>query len=344
MGPTKKNVMTLPLRIKYRATALSVLMILLLLFASGATGAESANCRQCHSDKEKAGVKHQPFAAGECASCHAPVKDKRHPEQRESIALAAKGSKLCIQCHDALDTARNVHGPVASGDCTHCHDPHRAPNQKLLKDVGITLCLNCHENKFTQKHLHGPVADGNCLICHDPHQSDNPYLLKMGLPSLCFSCHDAGVMSNKSVHGPVKKGNCLACHDPHGSPYRKHLRKDFPEAFYLPYSPANFALCFDCHNSEMILDRRTDSLTNFRDGDRNLHFLHVNKIDKGRSCKACHDPHAAEQPKLIKRKIPGFGKWEIPITYDQTATGGTCIVGCHKPKSYDRMKAVNVEP
>ncbi|WP_243689286.1 hypothetical protein [Geotalea toluenoxydans] len=30
----------------------------------------------------------------------------------------------------------------------------------------------------------------------------------------------------------------------------------------------------------MILDRRTDSLTDFRDGDRNLHYLHVNKTDK----------------------------------------------------------------
>nr|WP_243370898.1 cytochrome c3 family protein [Geotalea sp. SG265] len=299
------------------------------------------DCRQCHSDPGKAVVTHAPYAAGECSSCHQLAQDKRHPEDRGAVILTGTGARLCNQCHDALDTAKNVHGPVASGDCILCHQPHASKNGNLLNNTGMGLCLNCHENTFSQKKMHGPVADGNCLICHDPHQSDNPFFLKMGLPALCFSCHNPSAMSDKSVHAPVKKGNCLACHDPHGSPYRKHLRKDFPEAFYLPFNPENFAICFDCHALEMILERRTDSLTNFRDGDRNLHFLHVNKIDKGRSCKACHDPHAAEQPKLIKRRIPGFGKWEIPIAFDKKATGGTCVVGCHKPKSYDRTKAVN---
>ena len=330
--------MTTPIRIKYRPTFLSVLIILLSLLGAGTLRAEPLDCRRCHSDLEKARVTHSPFAAGECSSCHQLALDKRHPEQKEAIVLVSDGSKLCSQCHEALDTAKNVHGPVASGDCIFCHTPHSSPNDKLLKDTGIAQCLNCHENKFQQKYMHGPVVEGKCFICHDPHQSDNPYILKMGLPALCLSCHDASAMSGKSIHAPVRKGNCLACHDSHGSPYRKHLRKDFQENFYLPFSPDNFALCFDCHASEMILDRRTDSLTDFRDGDRNLHYLHVNKIDKGRSCKACHDAHAAEQAKLIKRKVPGFGKWEIPIEFEKTSTGGTCIVGCHKPKSYDRIK------
>lgn len=326
-----------PTFIRFRVTTLSALTIFLCLQAPSFSIAAPLDCRQCHGDLGKGTISHQPFSAGQCTSCHQQVKDKLHPDDQGAIILIG-GGKLCNQCHEALDTARNVHRPVAMGQCTACHDPHTAPNDKLLKKAGMPLCLTCHENKFQQKHMHGPVADGNCLICHDPHQSDHPYLLKRSVPGLCFGCHDASVMSGKSVHAPVKKGNCLSCHDAHGSSYRKHLQKDFPEEFYLSFSVEKFALCFDCHNNEMVMDRRTDSLTNFRDGDRNLHYLHVNKSDKGRSCKTCHDPHSAEQPKLIKRKIPGFGKWEIPIGFDKTATGGTCVVGCHKPRSYDRQK------
>ena len=57
---------------------------------------------------------------------------------------------------------------------------------------------------------------------------------------------------------------------------------------------------------------------------------------QGGHCTNCHDPHASRQEMLIKDKIPGFGKWEIPISYRKTPTGGGCVVGCHQPRSYDR--------
>jgi hypothetical protein len=31
-----------------------------------------------------------------------------------------------------------------------------------------------------------------------------------------------------------------------------------------------------------------------------------------------------------------FGKWNIPMRWVESAGGGTCYVGCHRPKSYDR--------
>lgn len=331
-------VMEFFMRVRTGSFALPALAMLLCVIAPGISVADGLACKQCHGNLNGDKVLHAPSAGDECASCHVVVKGKQHPDQEQSVVFKDAGSKLCESCHEPLNTAKHVHGPVFSGECVLCHNPHGSANEKLLKKPGVALCLNCHEDKYKQKFMHGPVADGNCLICHDPHQSDNPYFLKIGLPTLCFSCHDASPMTGKSVHTPVAKGNCLACHDPHGSNHRQHLRNELTDAFYAPYDPDSYALCFDCHDKDLAVDKRTDSLTNFRDGDRNLHTVHVNISDKGRACKACHDHHAATQKKLIKRKVAGFGKWEIPINYTVSATGGTCIVGCHKPQTYDRTK------
>ena len=38
-------------------------------------------------------------------------------------------------------------------------------------------------------------------------------------------------------------------------------------------------------------------------------------------------------------KVP-FGGWEIPIQFEQAATGGSCAPGCHKPRAYDYVQAL----
>ena len=161
--------------------------------------------------------------------------------------------------------------------------------------------------------------------------------LKKAGAALCETCHNKALFKGKRVHAPVAKGDCTSCHAPHGSEYPDLLKSAFPAEFYLAYDGANYALCFGCHNRDLALDRLTGVQTNFRDGLRNLHTLHVNNPVKGRTCRTCHAPHASRQPMLIKDRVPGFGKWEVPISYKKTATGGTCVAGCHQPRSYDRF-------
>lgn len=105
----------------------------------------------------------------------------------------------------------------------------------------------------------------------------------------------------------------------------------------MPYAQENYASCFDCHNSEIAVDELTSTLTDFRDDQQNLHFLHVNKEIKGRTCRACHQVHASTQRKHVRTSVP-FGKinWELPIEFTKTESGGTCVVGCHAPKEYKR--------
>jgi predicted CXXCH cytochrome family protein len=139
------------------------------------------------------------------------------------------------------------------------------------------------------------------------------------------------------LHGPVRSGNCTACHDAHGSGHAALLRRDFPKAFYASFDLENYALCFDCHDKALVLTEKTTALTEFRDGARNLHYLHVNRAEKGRTCTACHDIHGSDQPKHMAAAVPFEGSpWALPIQFEKTAGGGRCAPGCHAPKSYQR--------
>lgn len=303
-------------------------------------GSASDLCYQCH-DKVNFNKEfvHGPVGVGDCNACHNP-----HASANEKQLNFPK-EELCFQCHkeyQGMMNKRHIHPPVEE-DCTNCHNPHANDSKFLLPKDMPDLCYGCHEEFIdfaNVEYKHEPVESGDCTKCHDVHASDNPRMFLKPQANLCFSCHEEMgeyVSESTNLHGPVKEGDCNACHNPHGSNNFRILRKYFPEEFYMPYSTENYAICFQCHNQTIALDKKTKTLTDFRDGERNLHFVHVNKDVKGRSCKACHQVHASTQDKHIRTSVP-FGKinWELPVTYTKFEDGGKCVVGCHSPKEYHR--------
>lgn len=288
---------------------------------------------------------HTPVKEG-CTECHQP-----HVSDNSKL-LIAPPEKICLKCHSDMEkglSKKHVHKPVAQ-NCEICHDAHGSPNKVQLRKDPVTLCNECHGGTNAMKSIadakygHSPVQKGDCGDCHVVHYSDYDKLLKASLKQICFKCHkELGekVKNNKFPHGPVSTDDCAACHQTHGSPYPKILKNAFPSDFYVPYKAENYAICFECHNKDIALKPETTDLTNFRNGDRNLHFVHVNKQKKGRSCKACHEVHAGSQQKHIREEVPFGNNWSYPIRYTQTATGGTCVVGCHKTFTYDREKPVS---
>ena len=314
-------------------------------------------CFLCH-DKAMVSGKfvHGPVAEGGCSTCHAT-----HQSEFPKL-LMADGNEVCFTCHpdkaDAIKSAKFVHPPVQMG-CVSCHSPHSSNYKyQLLAEGNRDLCLTCHSDKEKEikaaavphKALDTPKR---CLACHDPHVSKYPKQLIAQPAELCLGCHDrdyngqdgpianmkAILDSNSDHHGPLKEGDCSGCHNPHGSPNFRMLREPFPQLFYASYNPDNYKLCFMCHENSIARDEMTTTLTNFRNGDHNLHYVHVNRAVKGRTCRACHDAHATNNPKHIRDSVP-FGKWQLPINYKKTGTGGSCSPGCHQRFGYDRVKPV----
>ena len=308
---------------------------------------QQALCSTCHDVANRGSHVHTPVKMGECTECH-----QVHTSPNQKL-LNSPREKICVSCHDDIEQGMSkkfVHKPVAQKGCPTCHDPHSSPNVAQLRKPSWKLCAECHEGSnalkaiSTAKFSHPPVQKGECTGCHNLHSSDFAKLLKAPMQDICFTCHKElaeKVKTSKFPHGPVMENDCSQCHEVHGSSNPRILKAYFPAEFYVPYKTENYSICFECHNQDIALQPKTKELTNFRNGDRNLHFLHVNKDKRGRSCKACHEVHAGNQKMHIREQVPYGDTWSYPIRYTQTSTGGSCVVGCHKPQSYDRVKPVS---
>jgi predicted CXXCH cytochrome family protein len=312
-------------------------------------------CIDCHDrdDILEEEYEHGPVAKGACSKCHDP-----HSSPHEKL-LRATGSDLCADCHDEviaeIEAAESIHTPAEEGDCTDCHHPHSGPQPKLLFAEKRELCRECHDDVVATAEEarvdHGCVlADDECIQCHSPHAGSGDVNLRMPQVDLCLDCHDKRVESGGSTllnmqswlaenpewHEPVREGGCSECHDPHGGENFRLLKETFPAKFYAPFEIDTYGLCFSCHERAMVTREVSRKVTEFRDGDRNLHFVHVNR-KKGRTCRACHDMHGSSGPFLVREIVP-FGKWSMPIKFERQETGGSCEPGCHRDQKYDRNK------
>ena len=298
-------------------------------------------CANCHSEPTEAKNLHGPVSAGECTACHTPHESDVKP------LLAKTPPQLCFDCHGDVEAAlarKTVHAALDNG-CTSCHSPHGSAQPKLLAEAAPALCFQCHDDVRTAvekaAYPHAAVtSEKACAACHAPHASDQAKLLVAPEKETCLACHQGivtGAMT--TLHGPVAEGRCTPCHEPHGGANPKLLVQPFPQQPYVAYTEGAFALCFECHNRDLLAYPETSFATNLRDGERNLHYLHVHNAQKGRSCALCHDLHGGTSPVLVAASVP-FGKWTLPIGFVKTESGGGCSPGCHRPVSYDRAHPV----
>ena len=302
---------------------------------------------------------HEPVESGDCNACHSP-----HTSDHKGL-LYLGGKDLCLTCHEVRKEefeSKYVHEPVTK-DCSLCHDPHGSNLQYHLKTAVdkdgkyleykkplMETCLRCHRkldpevaNQIEKgKVKHDPVEKGNCTVCHTPHSTNFQKQLNASVKEICFTCHPKIkklITESKYLHGPVRTNDCAQCHLVHGSKHKNLLRLPFSLKYSGTFTAKDFALCFSCHNEKAVFEKESKS-TGFRNGRNNLHYTHVTIRGKGRGCSTCHDIHASNQLKHLRNEIPFKKKFTIDLTYTQTANGGGCIVGCHKPRKYDREDPV----
>ncbi|MDP1901512.1 MAG: cytochrome c3 family protein [Rubrivivax sp.] len=296
---------------------------------------------------------HAPFEAGDCKICH------QNADPKNPGPVAATGVALCSGCHEdftAIMARPHVHR-VARKNCMSCHNPHNAKNPKLLtEEASLTCTKECHDDigkaADAAKVKHKAVfAGAKCTGCHNPHASSVAKLLVAQPSELCLSCHNVDTLvgvdgkklqntkswlaKNPDWHAPVQSKDCGACHVPHGGDHFRLLKEDYPKEFYAPYNPRAYALCFSCHQEKAYSTAKTTTLTGFRDGELNLHFLHLQQSGRGRTCRACHEVHASTQKHHIREGVPyGAAGWVLKLNFKTTATGGSCAKTCHQEKAY----------
>lgn len=119
-------------------------------------------------------------ATKKCDECH----DMQKMGTRKGNTLKEAVPKLCYNCHQDFEFGISetgvVHGPVATGDCKACHDPHSSKKHKHLLHKGIPeLCTFCHTpEKLTGVKQHLSQTFEGCGLCHESHSSANKDLMK----------------------------------------------------------------------------------------------------------------------------------------------------------------------
>jgi predicted CXXCH cytochrome family protein len=272
----------------------------------------------------------------------------------------------CITCHNDFAEKPEIH-PQLESTCDICHiqvgeeHPGNSEKEFVLSDGIPALCFVCHtdieEHLSSDPYVHFQVTDTlSCIRCHDPHSSAYPRLLNESGKDLCLGCHNKTIVTGsskimnigqviskaRSVHTAIESGGCIICHAPHYSEMRALLIGEFPSEQYVNASPEIYGLCFLCHDSDLLEAPETEYGTEFRNGNRNLHYIHSHG-EKGRNCTMCHNVHAGQYEKLIADRIT-YGKWEFNLSFQTTENGGTCLSACHDRKEYDRTVPQPVMP
>ncbi|MCW8895596.1 MAG: hypothetical protein OQK48_07455 [Sulfurimonas sp.] len=336
-------------------------------------------CYSCHKTRYTKKFDHKPVKDGKCMDCHDPhqanTKSLLKSDSVNNLCMKCHDQKSTFKAKakkQFVDMSLGVkHKPIVEKSCLECHDAHTADHKSLLNfDAKMDLCLDCHDDEKEavthSKFKHGGVntSKKRCLECHDPHATKYKKLLKIDPVATCLNCHDKEVKSdedggmlmnmkkhleeNPNWHKPIKdfkkEGGCSACHAPHGSDNFSILKKSFTKNFYADLENKDF-FCFECHTEkkitkQFITNSSEHNITGFRDGEVNLHYLHVNDR-KGRSCKACHDEHASKYNNLI-RDYTDFNGVRFPLRYIETTEGGSCAPACHKKFGYDRVNPVGI--
>ncbi|MEN8191399.1 MAG: cytochrome c3 family protein [Bacteroidota bacterium] len=308
-------------------------------------------CAECHKlDVTNHTVKHGPVAIGQCQVCHDPH------QSANQMLLREDPQQLCFGCHTEKQEMLNhstVHAAYDEG-CLDCHNPHGSENEYLVTDKIPNLCLECHDDMGTEfqnaKTVHNIInQEKSCISCHLPHTSQTGSLLVKEGKDLCFTCHDKKyknekrtlknihkiVTNSKYKHDAVSTGDCLNCHFSHSSSNNYLLNSEFPFGSYAKnIEPYSFNQCFQCHDGSALTQAKTLTATNFRDGDVNMHYLHISQ-NKGRNCTLCHNVHGSQKPHLIAKTVQ-FGKWAMPVNYKVIENGGSCAPGCHGTLKYVR--------
>ncbi len=324
-------------------------------FVKGGTGSEGCLQPGCHADFPKdSKFQHTSLEKGGCLVCHTS-----HQSDHEKLLTSPK-DELCFVCHSDVPgqvaAAIDIHDPVKQNNCTGCHSPHGGETKNLVPADEKAFCRGCHAGVFDRmsnlEFPHGAMmTDASCANCHEPHTSSYSRLLAGPVEDLCLKCHNKPIEAPKGrtlsniaqqmkdlpyPHGPVTLKNCVACHRAHGSNFQSLLNKNLSDKFYASSEEGANVFCFDCHDERLVNEKQT-LRTGFRNGEKNLHAVHV-LGSKGRTCRACHHEHGTGQPRLIRINVK-YGQWDMPLKFGLSATGGNCQTPCHSAYRYDRARA-----
>lgn len=308
--------------------------------------------------------------ADDCTPCHAGHGAPRTPMLHDG------GDEMCLSCHQSgaaepgrreelgmgssaepADIRQELVKPILhrGARCVDCHSVHGVGRLELtaggVLDLGrqkrstkrgfaveAELCLDCHGTRAAS------AADPHDLgLLFDPRNPSFHPVLALGVgevPSLRPPLTSNSLVNCSDCHGNDEES---AAGGPHGSRIAGLLRFDYSTQDGQPESPSSYALCYLCHDRDLLLDG----------GPFPFHRLHV--VEQRSPCALCHDPHGSTtgralvrfgEPTAITGVLPSSsGQLEF---VSETAGDGACYLTCHgvdhDPLGYGPMYTAEGRP
>lgn len=139
----------------------------------GPGGADPATA----AESSRAGGWYVHEAVKDCTQCHGARRQRILSRQ---VQLVADVPQLCYNCHEEYAALEGwVHGPVATGECLICHEPHKTKNESLLLKPAPELCYQCHDVQTIRSiENHAEDSYARCTDCHAGHAAATKNLLK----------------------------------------------------------------------------------------------------------------------------------------------------------------------
>jgi predicted CXXCH cytochrome family protein len=264
-----------------------------------------------------------------CADCHDPHSSNPRP----SLAPAAPGAlagvwgvdlngqrvtvaryeyEVCLKCHG--DSANK---PQASdGGLDRVRRARRDANLRLVfaRDAASSHPVAAAGRNLDVPSLKAPYSPASIVFCTDCHASDG---------------------------GPGAGGE--GARGPHGSVYPFLLERQYLTDDRTPESPASYALCYKCHDREVLLSDRSPFP---------LHRLHV--VEGSAPCSGCHAAHGVSRDAGTERNNAHLISFDLAIVkpgaagqarYESLGPGrGSCALTCHDEPHGPGTRAASYGP
>ncbi|MBI5663133.1 MAG: hypothetical protein HZC46_13415 [Ignavibacterium album] len=268
------------------------------------SGNACENCHNPHNAGGKRSLKNYQQEENNCYSCHnGNVAAKNIQTQFTKLYKHNVSGYLESHNPEEPNTVLTKHV-----ECEDCHNPHASNNQSatppdvkgfLLGVKGVNtngasvnpaqyeyeVCYRCHADS--------PDKPGSPTVRQI---AQNNVRLEFDLSNPSFHpVEGAGVNPNvPSLISPYTVNSKIYCSDchasdgtnspkgPHGSIYPQILKMQYLKADNTTESATAYALCYSCHNRNIIIN----STTSF---GNNVHRKHI--VGEKTPCNVCHDPH-----------------------------------------------------
>lgn len=214
--------------------------------------------------------------------------------------------------------------------CFKCHADSRNKPQQAGGDYGYGPLPVRQVNEFNLRVSFDPTGISYHPVAQAGRNDDVPSLRSgwtTGSLVYCTDCHD-------NDEGPKAPGGSTSKpKGPHASRWPHLLAAQYSLNDNEPYSPANYALCYRCHDESILLDERRSAFSD--------HRKHV--VEERTPCFVCHDAHGVRtgvpvtQTKLVNFAVKGADGLPI-VTPSESGRlefvslgprRGTCYLRCH---------------